>query len=111
MINSAPGLRFSSLSRPGRVVRAGSGDAISASRATPIRRRTISAPDPVRPAKGRERVLLATMLNHPELFEEFGEALGEVQFTGPAARPAAAGGCIGAQWNIPALTLPHWVAT
>lgn len=25
-------------------------------------------------------MLLATMLNHPELFEEFGEALGEVQF-------------------------------
>jgi len=32
------------------------------------------------PRLGRERALLATMLNHPELFEEFGEALGEVQF-------------------------------
>ena len=38
-----------------------------------------SRPRPAR--EGRERVLLATMLNHPELFEEFGEALGEVQFT------------------------------
>jgi DNA primase len=37
-----------------------------------------SRPRPAR--EGRERVLLATMLNHPELFEEFGEALGEVQF-------------------------------
>jgi DNA primase len=38
-----------------------------------------SRPRPAR--EGRERALLATMLNHPELFEEFGEALGEVQFT------------------------------
>ncbi|WP_158045145.1 DNA primase [Skermanella pratensis] len=38
-----------------------------------------SRPRPAR--EGRERVLLATLLNHPDLFEEVGESIGSVEFS------------------------------
>jgi DNA primase len=36
---------------------------------------------PVPPAEKRERVLLAILLNHPELFDEVGETLGDTSFS------------------------------